>query len=43
MTEFNEFSVLLFELNSPNHSLAIGSKNYYFTQMHNPNIKISSI
>ena len=40
MTEFNEFSVLLFELNSPNHSLAIGSKNYYFTQMHNPNIKI---
>ena len=41
MIEFNEFSVLLLELNSPNYSLAIGSKNqYYFTQMHNPNIKI---
>ena len=25
--EFDEFSVLLLELNSPNHSLAIGSKN----------------
>ena len=41
MIEFNEFSVLLLELNSPNYSWAIGSKNwYYFTQMHNPNIKI---
>ena len=41
MIEFNEFSVLLLELNSPNYSLAIGSKNlYYFAQMYNPNIKI---
>ena len=27
MIEFNEFSVLLLELNLPNYSLAIGSKN----------------
>ena len=40
MIEFNEFSVFLLELNSPNDSLVVGSKNYYyFTQIHNPNIK----
>ena len=44
MIELNEFSMLLLELNSPNYSLAIGSKNQYnFTQMHNPNIKIHSV
>ena len=43
MIEFNEFSVSLIESNSPNNSLATGSKSYYFTQMHNPNIKINSV
>ena len=41
MIEFNKFSLLPLELNSPNYSWAIGRKNqYYFTQMHTPSIKI---
>ena len=41
MIEFNEFSVLLHELNSPTTPWPMEVKvNINFTQMHNPNIKI---
>ena len=41
MIQFNEFSVLLLELNSPDYSLV--KILQHFTQMHNPNIKIHSV